>query len=224
MLAFDTTEASLATTEAAYRRAAMPEEVIEKQRERGHAYRRGVSEPPACYRRLVAGDRLELAGSGWEVMIGEGHAPEQVTLYSAERRILLAADQILPKISPVIGVWSSQPDADPLGDYLRSLEPYRHLPEDCHVLPSHGATFHGLHLRLEELVSHHEQRLDAALEACAAPVPAVAVLRHLFRRALDAHQMGFALGETLSHLNHLVHQGVVERWTGPEGVLLYRTR
>lgn len=224
MLAFDTTDASLAATEAAYRRAAMPIEVIEKQRARGHAYRRGVSEPPACYRRLVAGDRLELAGSRWEVMIGEGHAPEQVTLYSEERRILLAADQILPKISPVIGVWSSQPDADPLGDYLRSLEPYRALPADCRVLPSHGGTFHGLHRRLEELVGHHEQRLEATLEACAAPVPAVTVLRRLFRRDLDAHQMGFALGETLAHLNYLMHQGVVERWTTADGTQLYQAR
>lgn len=224
MLAFDLTEASLEETERAYRRAGLPEAVARAQRERGHTFPRGVSEPPARYSRLVAGDRVRLAGSCWEVLVGEGHAPEQVTLYSEERRLLIAADQILPRISPVIGVWSSQPDADPLGDYLRSLEQYRALPEDCRVLPSHGSPFIGLHARLEELVSHHEARLEETLAACAEPASAAQVLRRLFERELDLQQTGFALGETLSHLNYLVHQGVVERWPGPDGVLVYRAR
>lgn len=223
-IAFDTTEASVRETERHYRRAALPEEVVERQRRRGNAYRRGVSEPPSRYTRLVGGQELRLAGSRWQVMIGEGHAPEQATLYCAERRLLIAADQILPRISPVIGVWSSEPAADPLADYLRSLEPYRGLPEDCRVLPSHGTPFVGLHARLEELVGHHEERLDRALAACAEPVSAHDVLRRLFRRELDPHQMGFALGETLAHLNYLVEHGVVERWPGPDGILLYRAR
>ena len=57
-----------------------------------------------------------------------------------------------------------------------------------------------------------------------APATAVTVLRHLFRRDLDAHQMGFALGETLAHLNYLMHQGVVERWTAADGTQLYQAR
>ena len=83
----------------------------------------GVSEPPAGLHAGEAGDQLQLAGSTWRVLVGEGHAPEQVTLYCAERKLLLAADQILPRISPVIGVWAAEPDADPLGDFLRSLAP-----------------------------------------------------------------------------------------------------
>ena len=47
--------------------------------------------------------------------------PSRSRLFSAERNLLLAADQILPRISPVIGVWAAEPDADPLGDFLRSL-------------------------------------------------------------------------------------------------------
>lgn len=223
MLAFDTSEGSLKETERSYRRAALPEPVVEAQRARGNAYRRGVAEPPACYRRLLAGDELTLAGSWWRVLIGEGHAPEQVTLYCAERRLLIAADQILPRISPVIGVWSSQPEADPLSDYLRTLEQYRHLPENTRVLPSHGMVFDGLGERLEELVSHHETRLEATLSACCdGPLSAADVLRRLFQRELDPHQTGFALGETLAHLNYLVAQSLVERLPGEGGVLLYR--
>ena len=223
-LAFDVTEISIEETARCYRRAALPEAVVERQRQRGNAYRRGVSEPPGTFRRLQAGQEAWLAGSRWQVMIGEGHSPEQVTLYCAERRLLIAADQILPRISPVIGVWPSEAEADPLCDYLRSLEQYRDLPEDCRVLPSHGLPFDRPHTRLEELVVHHEERLDMTLAACADPVDAHTVLRHLFRRELDPHQMGFALGETLSHLNYLVNQGLVVRWPDPNGVLRYQCR
>jgi hypothetical protein len=52
----------------------------------------------------------------------------------------------------------------------------------------------------------------------------VDVLRALFPRRYDPHQMGFALGETLAHLNYLVGQGLVARWPGQDGVLLYRRR
>lgn len=221
MLALDASEGHVAETERFYRRAGLPEAIVARQRGRGNAYRRGVSEPPTRYRRLVAGDEVTMAGSMWRVLIGEGHAPEQVTLYSAERRLLIAADQILPRISPVIGVWASQPEADPLGDFVRSLRQYRALAEDSLVLPSHGEPFHGLRARLDQLDHHHDERLAATLEACAGPVSAAAVLSRLFTRKLDAHQTGFALGETLAHLNRLVAQGEVRRWC-EDGILLYQ--
>jgi glyoxylase-like metal-dependent hydrolase (beta-lactamase superfamily II) len=222
MLVFDTSDAFVAETERCYSRAGMPEEMILRQKERGNAYRRGVSEPPSAFTRLIADDHVTLAGSGWQVLIGEGHAPEQVSLYCAERRLLIAADQILPRISPVIGVWPSQPDADPLQDFLGSLEQYRLLPQGCQVLPSHGTPFFGLHNRLEQLVRHHEERLEMTLAACAEPASALDVLQTLFNRLLDAHQTGFALGETLAHLNYLLGQGVIRRWTAPDGTYLYR--
>jgi glyoxylase-like metal-dependent hydrolase (beta-lactamase superfamily II) len=223
MLALDGSDAAVAETERCWRMAGMPDEAVARARARGNAYRRGVSEPPPAFVRIGVGDRVALAGSSWEVLVGEGHAPEQVTLYCEERKLLIAADQILPRISPVIGVWPSEPDADPLSDYLCSLEPYRRLPEATEVLPSHGTPFLGLHRRLEELVSHHEERLERTLAACARPTTAASVLQALFPRPLDPHQTGFALAETLAHLNYLVGQGVVRRWPGPGGVLLYRT-
>jgi glyoxylase-like metal-dependent hydrolase (beta-lactamase superfamily II) len=225
LLALDDTTTFVDENERAYRRAGMPEAAVLRQRERGNAYRRGVSEPPPAFVRIKAEDRIHLAGTSWRVLIGEGHAPEQVTLFSAERRLLIAADQILPKISPVVGVWSSQPDADPLRDFLGSLDQYRALPEDCRILPSHGAPFLGLHARLAQLAQHHEERLAATLDACAAePVTTAAVLRCLFPRELDAHQTGFALAETLAHLNHLLGQGRLVRWREAEGTDRWRCR
>lgn len=221
-LALDTTAASVAATERCYRQAALPEDIVARQVQRGNSYRNVVSEPPPSFSRIVAGQRLHLAGSSWEVLIGEGHAPEQVTLWCAERNLLLAADQILPRISPVIGAWPSEPDADPLADFLRSLEQYRALPETCHVLPSHGLPFTGLHARVTELAEHHAQRLERTLAACTAPATAAQVLQTLFRRPLDPHQTGFALAETLAHLNYLLGRGELSRWANEAGVLLYQ--
>ena len=221
-LALDDTDGFVVASERNYRRARLDETVIERQRERRNPYRKGVSEPPAVYSRIAAGDRIELAGSLWQVLIGEGHAPEQITLFSAERNLLLAADQVLPRISPVVGVWAAEPDADPLGDFLRSLRQYVVLPEDCLVMPAHGLPYLGLHERLAQLASHHEQRLQRTLDACREPATAADVLQRLFSRPLDAHQTGFALAETLAHLNHLLRAGRLSRWPDDDGALLYR--
>jgi glyoxylase-like metal-dependent hydrolase (beta-lactamase superfamily II) len=223
-LALDDTDAFVEASERNHRRARLDEDVIQRQRQRRNPYRKGVSEPPAFYTRIQAGDRIELAGSDWRVLIGEGHAPEQVTLFCAERNLLLAADQILPRISPVIGVWAAEPDADPLGEFLRSLRQYRDLPADCGVMPAHGLPYVGLHKRLAELAAHHEHRLERTLAACAEPASAADVLRRLFTRPLDAHQTGFALAETLAHLNRLLRLGRLERWADRDGALFYRAR
>lgn len=224
MLALDASEETLAVIEAHYRKAAMPEEVIAAQRARGHGYRRSVPATPPIHTSLEAGQELMLAGSRWRVMIGRGHAPEQVTLYSAERGLLIAADQILPRISPVVGVWASSPEHDPLGEFLRSLQPYRELPEATRVLPSHDAPFEGLHARVDQLIAHHEHRLALTLDACTRPATGHEILKALFPRAYDPHQTGFALAETLSHVNHLRRQGLVERSVDDAGVWRFARR
>ena len=223
-LALDDTDGFVAASERNYRRARLDEEVVLRQRQRRNAYRKGVSEPPPSFLRAKAGDRVELAGDIWQVLVGEGHAPEQLTFYSPARNLLLAADQILPKISPVVGVWGAEPDADPLGDFLRSLEQYHGLPSDCRVFPAHGVPFLGLHERLTQLASHHDQRLERVLAACAEPATASDVLRALFTRPMDAHQIGFALAETLAHLNRLLRADQLERWADKDEALLYRAR
>jgi glyoxylase-like metal-dependent hydrolase (beta-lactamase superfamily II) len=128
-------------------------------------------------------------------------------LFNPEQNVVIAGDQVLPRISPNVSVWPSEPQADPLADFLNSLASFRELPEDCLVLPSHGLPFRGLHERIDQLIGHHHERLERALEACATPLTLAEVMPRLFGRALDVHQLQFALGESLAHLNHLVEQG-----------------
>ncbi len=170
-------------------------------------YRRIVEPLPRAFTRIRAGDRLHWGGLDWHAITGEGHAVEMLCLHCPALNVLIAADQILPRISPNVSVWPEEPDADPLGLFLASLRQFADLPEDVLVLPSHGEPFLGLHRRLATLAAHHEERLAVALAACHQPATAWAVTRVLFDRPLDAHQRLFALGETIAHLNRLVVEG-----------------
>ena len=202
-------------------RAGLDSERTTARARRGNLYRTRAGAPPAIGTRVKEGDEIAIDGEFWRVLIGHGHAPEMICLYSAERGLLIAADQILQKISPNISVWPAEPDADPLADYLESLEPFRDLPDDTLVLPSHGQPFHGLHARIDELVAHHQDRLDRAVGAAGDGRTAVEIMPALFERELNDHQLGFALGEALAHLNHLVFKGVITRTADSSGVYRY---
>ncbi len=201
--------------------AGLDPELIDKRAKRGNLYRTRAGAPPASYRRVCADDDLLIDGETWRVLIGSGHAPEMMCLYNAERGILIAADQVLQKISPNISVWPGEPDADPLNDYIQTLGRFRALPEATLVLPSHGQPFQGLHARIDQLIDHHEDRLDRAVDAAGRGASAVEIMPALFERELDAHQLGFALGEALAHLNHLVAKDVLIRETDADGVHRY---
>lgn len=223
-LALDTSEGFVTAGRQYDHRAGLETGQIEERAARGNQYRPRVSVPPATFRNVREGDELALGNTRWQVMIGRGHAPDMLCLYSAEHNLLIAADQVLPRISPNVGVWPGEPEADPLAEFLASLEALRQLPDDCLVLPSHGQPFQGLRARIDQLIDHHQLRLDATLEACRTRATVVDVMPHLFQRQLDRHQLGFAVGETLAHLNLLVGQGKIDRSLDDEGRLRFQTR
>lgn len=205
-----------------YRRSGLDAEPLAAVLGRRNAYAQGVPSIPATLTRLRAGDRLTVGAARWRVIGGGGHTAEPVCLHDAENGVLIAGDQILPRISPNVSVWPTEPDADPLADYLASLAAWTELPADTLVLPSHGLPFRGLHGRAAELAAHHAQRLDEILTFCAEPRTAAAVMRRLFDRPLDTHQTVFAVGEAIAHLNHLIRRGDLTRVAGADGIDLYR--
>lgn len=175
----------------------------------GLYYLRLVSALPRTFRRVIAGETLRIGGRDFSVMTGGGHSPEQVMLYSAADNILLCADQALAKITPNISVEAMDPEGDPLGIYLRSLETLKQtLPENVLALPGHNLPFVGLPTRVDELAAHHESRCQAILQACATGPRSVAdLVPVVFGRVIeDPHQMGFAFSEALAHANYLVRR------------------
>ena len=183
----------------------------------GHGYLRMVSPLPRVYGRVIEGEQLTIGTRRWDVLTGGGHAPEQVMLHCAADGLLLCADQVLARITPNISVQATDPDGDPLGIYLRSLDAIRAaVPAHTLVLPGHNLPFQGLHQRIAELEAHHESRCAAIVQACrAGPHTAVSLVPVVFGRTIDdPHQMGFAFSEALAHANLLLRQGTLRKVPG----------
>ena len=181
-------------------------------------YSAGVRLPPA-FERLTEGDRVSIDGVQWQAIRGGGHSPEHMSLWCADRRILIAGDQILPTITTNVSVWQTEPLGDPLAQFLDACHRFEKIiSPDALILPSHRRPFHGVRARLHALLTHHQARLDLVADGCAEPRAAGELLNLMFDRPLDGHQVGFAMGEALAHLNHLVGLGVLDRLPVEAGV------
>jgi glyoxylase-like metal-dependent hydrolase (beta-lactamase superfamily II) len=206
-----------------YRRIGFGPEPLEQYRQRGYNnYRRAVTEIPSSFRRIAHDDVLSIGGREWRVIVGYGHSQEHACLYCAELGVLISGDQILPRITPHIGVYPGEPEANPLKFYLDSLPTFRPLPADTLVLPSHNDPFRGLHLRLDQMAEHHDIRLAALEAACVEPRTALEILPVLFRRQLDERSTFMAVGEALAHLHWLIARGRMARELGSDGVMRFR--
>lgn len=187
----------------------LPREVVDAVRHSGNRYRGIVHEPPSesQWQYLKNGQKIELGNVEYEVITGRGHAPDMLMLYRDKDHVLIAADQVLPGITPNVSIMPRLKDTNPLKSFLQTLSVLRDLPEDTLVLPSHGVPFRGLGGRLDFLAEHHEHRLADIMSACDHPICAYDLFDVLFRRKLDAQQTSFALGESLAHLRYLELQG-----------------
>jgi glyoxylase-like metal-dependent hydrolase (beta-lactamase superfamily II) len=198
-------------------------DAVAKVRARSNYYAGMVPAVPPSYRRLMDGMALPIGGRVWRCIAGYGHAPEHIALACDELALLISGDMVLPRISTNVSVYDLEPESDPLALYLASLRRYEPLAEDTLVLPSHGKPFTGLHARLRQLRSHHDERLADVLAACSQrPQHAADLLPVLFRRQLDLHQTTFAMGEAVAHLHLLWYQGRLSRECGADGVWRFR--
>ncbi len=176
---------------------------------------------PRSIEQISEGDVLKLGGREWRVMVCGGHADEHASLYCEADGILIAGDQILQRISPMIGVFPDRPKGNPLRNYLASMPRFLALPPDILVLPGHGVPFHGLHVRVGELTQHHDERLAVLLSHLDQPRSASSCTRFLFEKAVAEGQARLALAETLAHLNYLIDAGRVSRSHNAEGQLSF---
>ena len=178
---------------------------------------------PVGYRRLQEGEVIRAGGRDWDLRMGGGHAAEHVTLWSRDDRLVIAGDQILPGISPNIGVYPTEPEADPLSDWLAACARLSaHAREDHLVLPGHKLPFTGLPARMRHLAENHHAALDRLRDFLTEPHTAADCFPQLFRRKVDAGTYGLALVEAVAHLNHLHHRGEVTRRRRADGAWLWQ--
>jgi glyoxylase-like metal-dependent hydrolase (beta-lactamase superfamily II) len=223
MLLADTGRAAPEDGVAFHRAAGWDEAAVERYRARFGQFGRAVSPMPDSYRRLTDGEEIEIGRRAWRVVTGSGHSPEHACLHQPELRVLIAGDQVLPAISSNVSVFPTEPDADPLADWIGSLGKLRReIPDDVLVLPSHGLPFRGLHARLEALERGHAVSLDRLERSLREPRRAVDVFGALFARPIGDGLLGMATGESLAHLNHLTREGRAVRETDADGVWWWR--
>src|SRR3954468_27687 len=207
-----------------FRRNGLDEARLGAMVTRKNRYAALVPDFPLSYRRLIEGDRVTIGGRDWRVMIGYGHAPEHMSLYSKELNVVIAGDMLLSTISTNVSVWSVDPEGDPLRLFLESIARYRELPADVLVLPSHGKPFRGAHERVAQLEAHHQARFAELMQSLReTPKSAGDLLGVLFKRPLDTHQTFFAMGEAIAHLHYLYYAGRAQRAVGADGIMRYAT-
>lgn len=197
---------------AMQRAAGWDDDAIERARMQGWSRMgRMVFRLPHGYHRLVDGQRLTMGRHEWRVVVGSGHSPEHACLLNESDGVLISGDQILPRISSNVSLSSGEPDGDPLGEWLASIDRLLELPADLLVCPAHGEPFRGLHVRLGALRDEHHARLDALEMALAQPMRAIDCFPLLFKRTIGPDHIGLATGEALAHLRHLEACGRIVR-------------
>lgn len=218
-LGIDHTPELLAVQRAFYRRLGHPEAWLDRLDGLGNAYAGKVVPVPPELRRLENGDALEIGGRTWRVILAAGHSPAMACLAADD--LVIVGDHILPSITPNVSIYPTEPESDPLGEYLSSFAPFRELSARTLVLASHGRPFRGLHARIDEIEAHHEERLAQVVEACRTPASVVEMLDLLFARGLTDHERVIASGEALAHARHLMSRGEIAERRGDDGVLRF---
>ena len=226
MLILDEEERPTEQALAYWRSAGMDPEVFEaRKNDRPYNFSDVCYPLPVGYTRLRQGDVIRAGGRDWDVHMGNGHAPEHVTLWSRDDNLVLAGDQIIASISPNIGVYPTEPEADPLRDWMEACERLAGLARDDHlVLSGHKLPFTGLPVRMRQLIENHHGALRRLLVHLDEPKVAAECFTPLFKRKIDRGTYGLALVESVAHLNHLHHLGQVTRSRRADGAWLWQKK
>lgn len=155
-----------------------------------------------------------------------GHTRGHCVFSDAEAALLFSGDHVLPHITPSLGL-EPVPGPSPLADYLASLLVVKAMP-DLALLPAHGPTGGRSHQRVDELLAHHERRLEATeaaiVHGASTPFEAARLIPWTRRERrfdeLDAFNQMLAVGETAAHLRVLVEQGRLHEHDS-EGLVTY---
>ncbi|SDD96600.1 Glyoxylase, beta-lactamase superfamily II [Paracoccus isoporae] len=226
MLVLDEQDAPPPQSLAFWRAAGMPPEMLaQRAGERPFNFSDCVHPIPLGYRRICDGQTVRFGGRDWRVATGDGHAPEHATFWSLGDDLVIGGDQLLPGISPNLGVYPTEPEADPVGEWLESCDRFAAMAEDRHlVLPGHKLAFTGLPLRLNQMRENHVSALDRVHRALSEQrLTAVGCFPALFKRPIGAGEFGLALVESVGHLNRLAQEGRITRaGTDDHGGVLWR--
>jgi glyoxylase-like metal-dependent hydrolase (beta-lactamase superfamily II) len=206
-----------------YRAAGWNEDALDTYRVRFGGFGKAVSRLPDSFVRLEDRQVISIGEQDWHVVTGCGHSPDHACLYQPDLKLLISGDQVLPRISSNVSVFPTEPEADPLKDWIASCHKLKgEVPADVLVLPAHNEPFVGLHKRLDDLIDNHEVALARLREWLATPRRAVDCFSPLFKRPIGGEVLGMATGEAIAHLNCLIARGQAQMTKDADGVNWYQ--
>ncbi|MEP1587729.1 MAG: MBL fold metallo-hydrolase [Tateyamaria sp.] len=226
MLTLDVQDTPVTETLEFWRSAGMDAEVFEQRAaERPFNFGDVVAPMPLGFTRIQQGQSIKMGGRTWDIHMGNGHAPEHATFWSRDDNLVISGDQILSSISPNIGVYATEPMADPIGEWLEACERLKLLARDDQlVLGGHKLPFTGLPTRMRQLIDNHHgalARLSAYLDT---PKSAAECFAPLFKRKIGPGEYGLALVEAVAHLSHLYQDGAATRHRRDDGAWVYQRK
>ncbi len=227
MLSLDVQETPVDEAVSFYKSAGFdPQLLSRRMSERPFTVAAVLTPLPLGFTRVKDGDTVTAGGRTWRVRVGHGHAPEHATLWSEDDDIILGGDQLLPSISPNLGVYPTEPLADPVADWLDSCRSFQPLANEAQfVLPGHKLPYRGLPTRLEQMIEDHVSALQR-LETRLAHTPSTATdcFLEIFKRNIGEAEYGLALVEAVAHCQHLWHVGRASRERREDGAWVYRAQ
>lgn len=168
----------------------------------------------------LAMNEVLLSDEPWQVIPTPGHSDGHICFYQQRKKMFLAGDHILDKITPNISLWPGC-SQNPLQDYFQSLQKTAAL-EISLTLPAHGKLICDVRQRVSEIIEHHERRLEKMFILARKGRTAYEVALEVFReKELTPHQWRFAIAETLAHLEYLVFQGKLEKNAEDENLIMF---
>jgi glyoxylase-like metal-dependent hydrolase (beta-lactamase superfamily II) len=226
MLTLDTQPSPTRETLAFYKSAGMDPDIYQKRAtERPFNFADVVAPLPLGYSRIAQNDVIQMGGRTWDIHIGNGHAPEHATFWSRDDNLVLAGDQILSSISPNVGVYATEPMADPIGEWIEACERLAlHARDDHLVLGGHKLPFVGLPFRMRQLIDNHHGALARLSAFIDSPKAAGDCFAPLFKRTIGEGEYGLALVESVAHLIHLYQTGLATRHLREDGAWTYQRK
>ena len=206
-----------------WRSCGMDADVLENRAtERPFNFADIVAPMPLGFNRIKQGDVMRIGGRDWDVHIGNGHAPEHATFWSRDDNLVISGDQIIASISPNVGVYATEPGADPLADWLEACERLQTLARPDHlVLAGHKLPFTGLPTRMRQLIDNHHGALNRLMAHLETPRTAGECFAPLFKREIGEGEYGLALVEAKAHVSHLYQLDKIARRRREDGAWLY---
>ena len=205
-----------------------PEEEMARQSSENQS-RKFAPRPGFPVNELEEGDTIPMGELDVRAIYTPGHTPGNMILYLPRSELLFSGDHILFDITPNISAWPQI--ANPLSDYIASLQKVRALPI-CAAFPAHRAAGSDVRQRIDQIIEHHRQRLDEIYQTCVAHPGSTGYdiagqikwsARGLGWGEFPPHQRWFAMGETLAHLHYLEEKGRLLRVTKGTMIRYYPT-